>query len=178
MAESLKEVVDIIEQTIKDTRSLTFELSPPILYQFGLEAALEWLVDQMKKQYGMAIHFENDKKAKPLEESVLILLFQAVRELLINVTKHAKAQKVKVVSCKYDEKIKITVEDDGIGFTVSNNGSSNYRNDGFGLFSIEERLDGLGGNLEIESEPGRGTCITITAPLKKVRNSNKSISRQ
>ncbi len=65
-------------------------------YQLGLEAALEWLVEQMQEQYGMTIYFEDDKRSKPLDESVLILLFRAVRELLINVTRHAKAQNVKV----------------------------------------------------------------------------------
>ncbi|MCK5422269.1 MAG: PAS domain S-box protein, partial [Deltaproteobacteria bacterium] len=145
ITESLEEIINIIEQTIKETRSLTFELSPPILYQLGLEAALEWLVEQMQEQYGITIYFENDKRSKPLDESVLILLFRAVRELLINVTKHAKAQNVKVTARRDGENIKIFVEDDGVGFTVSKNGSSNHKNDGFGLFSIEERLDSLGG---------------------------------
>ena len=165
--ESLEEIINIIEQTIKETRSLTFELSPPILYQLGLEAALEWLVEQMQEQYGMTIYFEDDKRSKPLDESVLILLFRAVRELLINVTRHAKAQNVKVNTRRNGENIKIVVEDDGVGFTVSKNGSSNHKNDGFGLFSIEERLDSLGGYLEIESEVGRGACVTIIAPLNR-----------
>ena len=164
-AESLEEIINIIEQTIKETRTLTFELSPPILYQLGLEAALEWLVEQMQKQYDITICFEDDKISKPLNESVLILLFRAVRELLVNVTKHAKAQSVKVTTRRDGKNIKIFVEDDGVGFTVSKNGSSNSTNDGFGLFSIEERLDSLGGHLEIESEVGRGACVTIIAPL-------------
>jgi PAS domain S-box-containing protein len=167
IAESMEEIINIIEQTIKETRSLTFELSPPILYQLGLEAALEWLVEQMQEQYGMTIYFEDDKRSKPLDESVLILLFRAVRELLINVTRHAKAQNVKVNTRRDGENIKIFVEDDGVGFTVSKNGSSNHKNDGFGLFSIEERLDSLGGYLEIESEVGRGACVTIIAPLNR-----------
>ncbi|MCK5010763.1 MAG: ATP-binding protein, partial [Deltaproteobacteria bacterium] len=165
ITESLEEIINIIEQTIKETRTLTFELSPPILYQLGLEAALEWLIEQMQEQYGMTICFEDDKRSKPLDESVLILLFRAVRELLINITKHAKAQNVKVTARRDGENIKIFVEDDGVGFTVSKNGSSNHKNDGFGLFSIEERLDSLGGYLEIESEVGRGACVSIIAPL-------------
>ncbi|MBW2653258.1 MAG: PAS domain S-box protein, partial [Deltaproteobacteria bacterium] len=165
ITESLEEIINIIEQTIKETRTLTFELSPPILYQLGLEAALEWLIEQMQEQYGITIYFENDKRSKPLDESVLILLFRAVRELLINITKHAKAQNVKVTARRDGENIKIFVEDDGVGFTVSKNGSSNHKNDGFGLFSIEERLDSLGGYLEIESEVGRGACVSIIAPL-------------
>lgn len=165
-AKSVEEVINIIDQTIQETRSLTFELSPPILYQLGLEAALEWLVEQMRERYSMTIYFEDDKRSKPLDESVSTFLFRAVRELLINIGKHAKAQHVKVILRIDGENVKVCVEDDGVGFAVFKNGFSNHKNDGFGLFSIEERLDNLGGRLDIESEKDRGTSVTITAPLK------------
>jgi len=167
ITKSLEEILNIVEQTIKDTRSLTFELSPPILYQLGFEAALEWLVEQMYEQYGILAIFEDDKKPKPLNEDVLVLLFQAVRELLINVTKHARTQNVKVSTRRDDNHIQVSVEDEGVGFVVSKSGSSDYNSKGFGLFSIEERLDHLGGHLEIESGPERGTRVALFAPLKK-----------
>lgn len=165
IVKSSDEILKIIEQIIKDTRSLTFELSPPILYQLGLEAALEWLVEQMKEQYGIIVEFEDDKQPKPLSDDILILLFQAVRELLVNVTKHAQARKVKVSIGRDGEDLRIRVEDDGVGFITSEIGSSKSKNKGFGLFSIKERLDHLGGNLEIESKPDQGTRITLVAPL-------------
>jgi len=91
--------------------------------------------------------------------------FPCCKPMKINVIKHAKAQNIKVTTRRDGEEIKIFVEDDGVGFTVSKKDSSNYKNDGFGLFSIEERLDSLGGHFEIESETGRGACVTIIAPL-------------
>lgn len=165
IVKSSDEILKIIEQIIKDTRSLTFELSPPILYQLGLEAALEWLVEQMKEQYGVIVNFEDDKQPKPLNDDILILLFQAVRELLINVSKHAEARKVKVSIGRDGEDLRIRVEDDGVGFITSEIGSSRHKSKGFGLFSIKERLDHLGGSLEIESKPDQGTRITLVAPL-------------
>jgi len=163
--ESLDEILKTIEQVIMDTRSLTFELSPPILYQLGLEAALEWLVEQIKEHDGIMAKFEDDKLPKPLDDNMKILLFQAVRELLINVTKHAQARNVKVFLRKEGTQVKVCVEDDGVGFIPSEVGSSSYKNNCFGLFSIKERLDHLGGQHEIESKPGHGTRITLIAPL-------------
>ena len=90
---TVKEINAIIENLIRDTRSLTFELSPPILYQLGLSAALEWLFEQMHQQYGLAIAFEDDKSLQQLDDDIRVLLFRGVRELLINVAKHAQAEK-------------------------------------------------------------------------------------
>ncbi|MBW1854685.1 MAG: PAS domain S-box protein, partial [Deltaproteobacteria bacterium] len=150
--------------TINNTRSLTFELSPPILYQLGLEAALEWLAEHTYEQYNIVVSFEDDKQEKPLDEDVKIFLYRAVRELLTNVAKHAQTQNAKVSIEKDIAHIKICVEDNGVGFTPSSKHSSKEK--GFGLFSIKERLDYLGGELEIGSQPGRGTRATLIAPLK------------
>jgi signal transduction histidine kinase len=167
--QTLGEILKIIEQMIKDARSLTFELSSPILYQLGLEAALEWLAEQMKEQNGIMVRFEDDKQVKPLNDDMLILLFHAVRELLINVTKHSRARKVKVSTCRYNNHIRVSVEDDGVGFSTSKIYSRVYNNNCFGLFSIGERLNHLGGHLEIESDPGHGTKITLMAPINSKR---------
>ena len=172
---ALGEILKIIEQVIKDTRSLTFELSPPILHQLGLEAALEWLVEQMKGQDGVMASFKDDKKPKPLNDDMLILLFQAVRELLINVAKHARARKVKISTSRYNKHIRVSVEDDGIGFSTSKIYSGRYKNNCFGLFSIEERLDHLGGHFEIESHPSYGTRITLTAPLNSKKTKTAEV---
>ena len=165
-AKILDEALKLIEQMINDTRSLTFELSPPILYQLGFEPTLEWLIEQIEKQYGIRTDFEDDKQLKPLDDDMRIILFRAVRELLINVVKHAQAQKVKVSTRRNDGKIQICVEDDGIGFTLSKTGLFDLENKRFGLFSIKERLDQLGGHFKMESTPHHGTRMTIEAPLK------------
>ena len=166
LSDSLKEINSIIEDLIRDTRSLTFELSPPILYQLGLGAALDWLFEQMYQQYGMLITFEDDTSLLQLDDDIRVLLFRGVRELLINVAKHAQAKKVMVLARRNDNNIYVCVKDDGIGMQIPSINLNNHEGRGFGLFSIKERLEHLGGQLTIESQPACGSEITLIAPLK------------
>ena len=110
---------------------------------------------------------EDDGRPKPLDQNVRVLVFRAVRELLINVVKHARARKVHVAVWRADDDMGITVKDDGIGFDSSKIGSHVGGVGGCGLFSILERLDYLGGRLRMDSEPGRGTRVTLKVPLEK-----------
>jgi len=158
-------VGELIDQAIQYTRSLTFELSPPILYELGLEAALEWLCEQTEK-HGIKTLFASNAQAKPLTDDIRMMLFQAVRELLMNVVKHARAKEVKVSVGRDEDHIRIEVDDDGRGFNVKKAKPPGSTMKGFGLFNINERLDYIGGALEIESQENRGTRITLTAPLK------------
>jgi signal transduction histidine kinase len=149
-------------------RSLTFDLSSPILYEFGFEEAVaEWLTEQVEKKYGIATEFEDDGLPKPLDDDIRVILFRNVRELLINVVKHARAKKIKVSIQKIGSRIRVCVEDDGVGFDSTKAESLITSKEAFGLFSIRERLEHLGGNLEIKSSPGCGCRITITSPLKR-----------
>jgi PAS domain S-box-containing protein len=163
--EQLKEVSEHVGQAIKYTRSLTFELSPPILYDLGLESALEWLTEQIKEQHGINCEFETDNKPKPVRDEIRIVLFSAVRELLMNVAKHALAQTAKVTIRRVNENIVVHVADNGTGFTVSKMTFYLDENKGFGLFSIRERLRHLSGQMDVRSAKGRGTRVILTAPL-------------
>lgn len=168
IAEALLEICNSLGQTIGDTRSLTFELSSPVLYELGFEKAVAgWLTRQIEKKHGIATEFEDDGQDKPLDDDVRVLLFRNVRELLINVVKHAQAQKVKVTTAKVDGQIYVTVEDDGVGFDPEKTEAMVGETGGFGLFSIRERMEQLGGELKIASEPGRGSRMTIIAPLRR-----------
>lgn len=162
----LTEIREYIEQAIRYTRSLTFELSPPILYDLGLESALEWLTEQIHEQHGINCGFENDNQFKPVNDEIRIFLFTAVRELLANVTKHARAEKVKVTVRKAENNISIHVADNGAGFNAAKMHFYLDENKGFGLFSIRERLHHLGGQMEIRSQKNRGTRVILHAPLK------------
>jgi PAS domain S-box-containing protein len=164
---ALEDVCNCLGQTIQDTRTLTFDLGNPVLYELGFETAVsEWLTEQIQKKHGLSVEFEDDREPKPLDEDVRILLFRDVRELLINVVKHAGAHKVKVSLRKLDN-ICVTVEDDGVGFDPVEVLAGAAKRGGFGLFSIRERLENLGGHLQIDSAPGRGCKVTMTAPLKQ-----------
>ncbi|MEE9369908.1 MAG: ATP-binding protein, partial [Sedimentisphaerales bacterium] len=168
LAKKLKGVCNSLGQAIADTRSLTFDLSSPILYELGFEAAVAgWLSEQIEKKHGITTNFEDDNQPKPLDDDVRVLLFRDVRELLMNVVKHANAKKIKVSMCRVGGDIEVRVEDDGWGFDPKEAVAKAVKTGGFGLFSIKERLEELGGHLEIESEAGCGTKVTLIAPLKQ-----------
>jgi PAS domain S-box-containing protein len=173
LRKSLDEIRTLIAETIKSSRSLTFELSPPVLYELGFEAVVEWLVRQARQQHSFSIESADDGQAKPLDSNVRVLLFQAVRELLINVAKHAQARNVTVSTRRVNNQIRISVKDDGIGFKISEVNSRDYKTGGFGLFSIKERLGYIGGHLDVESRPGRGTTVTLAAPINRTSNQQK-----
>ncbi len=167
-AKTLDEVCNSLDETIQNTRLLTSDLSSPILYELGFEAAVaEWLAEQIQEKHGIASEFEDDGQPKPLDDDICALLFRMVRELLINIVKHAQAHKVKVSIRKVDSEVCVGVEDDGVGFNPSGIVSMPTEAGGFGLFSIRERLEQLGGHLEIKSKPGHGTRVTVMAPLKE-----------
>jgi len=164
--EQLREVRGHVEQAIQYVRSLTFELSPPILYDLGLESALEWLTEQMREQHGINCVFEADNSPKPVSDEIRIVLFTATRELLMNVAKHAQADRAKVSMRQVNGNIVVHVADNGVGFTVSKMNFYLNDNKGFGLFSIRERLRHLSGQMDIRSARGRGTRVILTAPLR------------
>ena len=168
LVKSLNEVNGLISQTIEATRSLTFEISPPVLYELGFEAAANWLAKQTRKRFGLEVEFADDGKPKPLNTDIRVLLFQAVRELLVNVVKHAMAKKAKVFTRRIQKNIQITVEDNGVGFDVEAiSAVKDPAKGGFGLFNIRERLDQIGGSVIINAKAGKGTRITLTAPVEK-----------
>lgn len=166
--DTLDEISNSLGRIIADMRSLTFDLSSPILYEFGFEEAVaEWLNERVEKKCGIATEFEDDGLPKPLDDDIRVILFRNVRELLINVVKHARAKKIKVSIQKVSSRIRVSVEDDGVGFDSTKAESLITSKEAFGLFSIRERLEHLGGNLEIKSSPGCGCRVTITSPLKQ-----------
>jgi signal transduction histidine kinase len=164
----LDEVTQIIQTAISDIRVLIADLSPAVLHELGFEAGLDWLSEQFHKQTDIPCTFENDRFPKPLKEEVGILLFSSIRDLLMNVAKHAKAGSVKIRALRKHDKLYLVVEDDGVGFTPPKKGHLLEGNGGFGLFSIRERLMSIGGSMEIMSTKGKGTRITLVARLEPI----------
>ena len=161
----VKEIRKLIGQTIKCIRSLMFELSPPILYDLGLEEAIEWLAEHFSQEHDLKIQVNKDKQPKPLKTEGNIMLFQAVRELLLNIVKHSKATSVKIYIQRACNDLRIIVEDNGIGFKINLIDHNQHKIKGFGLFSIYERLEYYGGNMMIESNKSQGTKITLLMPI-------------
>lgn len=164
-AAALGDVTTLIDRAIQDTRSLIYQISSPILYELGLEASLEWLAEHFETEHGLRIAFYDDGAGKPLSDEVKVTLFQVVRELLINVAKHARADRVSLAVRRRRNQIVISVADDGDGFELSQVVGDVRGRRGFGLFNIRQRLELLGGELDIASLPGRGTTATVVAPL-------------
>jgi len=159
-------ICNTLDGTISNMRELIFDLSSPTLYKFGLEAALEELLeDKLRTDHGIRCVFSDDGVPKPLAEHVRILLFQSVRELLINIVKHAQAQEVTLEIERCGDSIKITITDDGVGFDVADVFTASLRSRGFGLFNIKERLEYIGGGIEMHSRHGQGSRFTLTARL-------------
>jgi len=173
LLDPLKEVLELINQTIQDTRTLTFELSPPILYELGLVPVVEWLAEKYEKQYGIPLKVKGDDLPDALEADVQIVLFQTLRGLFNNIVKHAQAKNVDVNITRFDSRIQITVEDDGVGFDTSNIHVSMESTSGFGLFNIRERLDHVGGLFEIRSKKDVGTRVVLSAPLKQIESKSE-----
>ena len=165
-AGSLSVVLKLVEQSIEGTRSLTLDLCPPILHEMGLGHAVEWMAERMREQYGLEVFCEIEGFPDKLDDDISAFLYRALRELLYNVVKHAEATRAYIEAECDDNLIRVTISDDGRGFTGVAQGPKGATHSGFGLFSIRERLKHLGGRMEIDSRPGAGTQITLEAPTK------------
>ena len=153
-----------IDDAIESTRSLSQQLSPRVLHRDGLAAALHWLASR-REMHGLELAIEVDPEADPSSEEVKLLLFQSVRELVLNAVKHADVDKAWIEMRRAGEhSVCVTVSDQGAGFDPVQLERSEV-GEGLGLFSIRERLEALGGRLEIDSTPGGGTSMRLFAPL-------------
>ena len=172
LAKPIPAILDIMQQTddvlsdaLNYTRSLVAELSPPVLREHGLVAGMKWLAEWMQRhELQVTVESEQDRVALPEERA--LLLFQSVRELLINAAKHAKCHQAWVEVTQHDGILCITVRDEGAGFDrVIAAENVTAESSKFGLFSIRERMKALGGSLEIDTALGRGTRCVLTLPL-------------
>jgi PAS domain S-box-containing protein len=168
-------VFDLINQSIQTSRSLTAELYPPVLQQ-GLSAVLKWTVRWMSENHGLTIDLQIDPDIEPKQEDITAFLYQSTRELLLNVIKHSGVKSARLeMSCDEEQKqLRVTVSDRGAGFdtgaVLKNEGT------GFGLFSIHERLQLMGGTILIESSPGNGASLSLIVPLEaKEEKKNEAI---
>ncbi|GMV51205.1 MAG: PAS domain S-box protein [Nitrospira sp. NTP2] len=172
----LNDADDVLTQSLNYTRSLVAELSPQVLYQFGLPAALKWLAGQMKT-HGLAVTVTTALDRLPLEEDHAVIMYQSVRELLFNVVKHAGTDEASIVlSRSVDDLIVVTVSDRGRGFDPASMTEADRTSPGrFGLFNVQERIEAVGGRLALDSHEGRGTSITLMVPLSHAQDSAREM---
>ncbi len=167
--QTVQRAVDLLKQSIEEARSLTVELSPPVLQDRGLGPALEWLARHTQEKHALPIEIEVQPGSEPDSVDLRAFLFQCVRELLFNVSKHSGATRAVVTLAPLgDAKVQIVVSDNGKGFDPSLLEVEGVAADHFGIFSIRERLKLLGGLLEIQSAPGQGTRVTLVSPRQSL----------
>jgi signal transduction histidine kinase/CheY-like chemotaxis protein len=158
-------------ESLKVSRSLTTELSPPVRHDGRLEPVLEWLAVLMKQKHGLAVEVLSEGERTLKSEELIILLYQSVRELLFNVAKHAKVNAACVSIREGDGGVTLRVEDAGTGFDTRLLERSPRGGGGYGIFSIRERLTLHGGSLDIESAAGKGSRFTLWVPLARQASS-------
>jgi two-component system CheB/CheR fusion protein len=163
MHPALDEIAKLLEGVVREMRSLTAQLNPPVLEQLGLVAAIEWLSEEMRKNYHLEVLLEDDMQPKPLDSVAASILFRAVRELLINVTRHANVKIAHVATRLAEGHLTVNVTDHGAGFALSGEGAR--LPSGLGLAAMRERIAHIGGTLVIKSERNRGTTATIQVPM-------------
>jgi signal transduction histidine kinase len=157
----LQTVEHQLAAAVETARSLTADISPPVLFTSGLAPALRWLGTRLQERHGLNVRVMAEDGAEPQDEGSRILIFQSVRELLFNVIKHSGADAALVVLNRIDDaRIQLRVEDEGRGFAQF---PAPAPSGSFGLFSIRERLGHMGGTMRIKSAPGKGTRVTLVA---------------
>ena len=163
--ETTERVCQQLNQVIDDAHALTFDLANPVLYEVGLEAAIEsWMARHLDHHPTLTWRFESRVAGWKPSEAVRVFLFRSVRELVLNVIKHARATEVKVIMDHPRAGwVRILVQDNGVGMDTNDLNVSHQG--GFGLFHVKERLEYLGGRLEVDSAPNWGTYVRLIVPM-------------
>jgi PAS domain S-box-containing protein len=163
----IAEVRELLDRCIQSARSLTFELTSTVLYELGLEPALQDLGERIERDNGIRFRFEGDGSCVGFVGDRAVTLFRITRELVQNVVQHSRAKSLLIEVARTEEETRVSVEDDGVGFDTDRAGRGPSPAGGFGLFSIREQLEQLGGRLEIRSLPGQGTRVEAVAPVER-----------
>ena len=161
----LESTTELIQRTIDSTRELMFELNPPQLDELELWPAIEWLADKLKQHvgFGLQVRLEDDDANSGIDKERESILFRVVRELLHNVVKHSGSEQAVVRRSVTADDLVIQVEDFGCGFSppVDVLGTTSL-----GLFLTRERMRSMNGSIDVQSQPGEGTTVTLTVPLE------------
>ena len=159
----LAELDQIFDESLRYTRTLIADLAPPSLQEFGLSHAFQWLSEHMRT-HGLTVDVQVGSDRINLPDDQAILVFQSVRELLLNIVKHADTNRAIVAVATTPTELHITVTDGGQGFDHTAVAAPEPGSSGFGLFSIDERMRAMGGRFEINSTPGHGTRASMILP--------------
>lgn len=161
------EINDVLKEALKYTRTLIAELSPTILYDAGLPAAAQFLATQMQR-HGLKVHVTQMENPPRLPDEVAIILYESLRELLINVHRHAGADTAQVTLDRHGDQFSVTVRDQGVGFDPAAGREDAAAAGKYGLFSVRERLEAIGGRFDLRAAPGEGACATLSVHVQEM----------
>jgi signal transduction histidine kinase len=162
---ALDEAQQLLVQAIRETRSLMTDISNPVLYDMGLQVAVQSLTEDVKARNGISFSSSFNGSLRTLDQDMQVMIFQLVKELVQNIVKHSEARKASIRIVEERDDIKVVVADDGLGFDAGNVGKVGL-DGGFGLFSIRERVKSYNGRIKIDSVPGKGSEVTVMLPKK------------
>lgn len=163
----MPDLIGYLNEAISATRTLTFELSSPVLHEVGLEAALQSLGEQLQHETKISFHFESDPPRTPMIQETSVIIYRIVEELLFNVLKHARAHNVHVCVHRAGNSLQVNVEDDGMGLKPSEDGELLKSHGRFGLFSIRARIEQLGGQFHIGPSDMGGVRADLIVPIER-----------
>jgi two-component system sensor histidine kinase UhpB len=146
---------------------LIFDLRPTMLDHLGLVPALRWFAKSRLDPHGVRVSVNGNSQPKRLPAEVETVLFRVVQEAINNIARHAAARRVDIYLYCDDEQIAVDVEDDGVGFDLLELSASPDTQRGLGLLGMQERVELLGGDLEISTSPGNGTRLHIRVPYRE-----------
>ncbi len=164
-AEAARKADELLTEAIHAARSLSMEVAPPVLYEFGFAAALQWLARWASDKYGLRVDLQTRSSDDIPDEQLRVTVFDAVRELLLNVVKHAGVDTARLLVETDDTQLRIAVVDRGRGFDTDQL-RSRKAGTGHGLLSFEERLRVMGVRVTIHSAPARGTRVELAVPCQ------------
>lgn len=168
LRQPLDAICTLLDQTIQEMRTFTYALSSPLLYELGLEAALERLGEELGAQHGFDFHYARAPQPLLLHDQARVMLYYIARELLRNIVKHAQARHVWLTIQPVGMHLHLTLCDDGAGFKACKGGNGSDDTGGFGLFNIRQQLELVEGHLEITTSPEGGSRVCVVAPLARL----------
>ncbi len=166
-AEQARRVDDMLGESIQKSRSLAHDLNPPALRRGGLVGGLQWLAGRVEQKHGLHVELVAPEPVEPQTDAMRVFLFKAVQELLLNTVKHARVLRARVRVARRREWVVVSVADAGPGFDPAGLRGAGGSAGGFGLLSIQERVDLLGGRMRIRSAPGHGSRFTLSLPARQ-----------
>ncbi|MEX0647009.1 MAG: ATP-binding protein, partial [Balneolaceae bacterium] len=168
LADNIEGSIEMLNAAIEKTRELTGDLNPFVLKSEQLTDMMEWVASRFDEMHGLKTKLNIKDDILIHDEKVRAMLLQIVRELLFNIVKHAGTDRAVIRADNYsaDDHLIVEVIDEGSGFDAAKADSLMENTTGFGLFNIRERLNLFGGNMEIDSDPGKGTHMTIRIQLQ------------